>query len=147
MSINSIIEFLKENNDIDDIKKILFKYNSEDYLNYVQFTPHTYNRIVLHSCDEFDVILICWDTRQESHIHDHPSKCCLLKVLSGILQEDNYVRELNNNIKHIGKNLLSTRSIGFQRGDSYLHKIKCLQRSVSLHIYIPGKYSANYYSS
>jgi hypothetical protein len=100
-----------------------------------------YNKYIIYSSDMFDIILIKWDKKCESKIHDHPNKGCLLKILSGKLCEEVYDNKLNI----IKSNILEKFDISYRIGNEILHKIIAFEDSYSLHIYIPGRYKPIYY--
>ena len=150
ITIDKIIELLSNPDpdkelDLEDIKQILFKYTKLDYKKYISYNNQTYKKNIIFSNDKFDLILICWKNGQETKIHDHPQKCCFFKILEGCLIEENYL--IKNNIPILfGKSQLISPSIGFKKSNTVLHKIIPIIDTISLHIYMPGKYQPNYFN-
>jgi cysteine dioxygenase len=144
MNLQQLIIELNRSIHISDIKHFLKKYNDKDYLKYAHFDKKGYARNVIYSSDNFDIVLICWNELQPSSIHDHPEYCCYFKLLEGCLFEDNYIYHQNNLI-FTNTNLVNKDELSYRNSNQILHKIIPIQKSISLHIYIPGKYKTNYY--
>lgn len=145
--MDNIINLIK-NNIIDDflyhkIKKTLNEISIEDIKKYVKFSDENYQRNYVHNSDKFDIIVICWKAGQKTEIHDHPDYCCLLKVLDGKLTEDIYFN--TNGLEYVSTNVLNTGDIANKKGSRIVHKIIAVEDSISLHIYIPGKYKPIYF--
>jgi hypothetical protein len=100
-----------------------------------------YIRNIIYTSKLFDIILIDWMERSSTRIHDHPDKGCIVKILDGILLEETYL----NNLSLIKFEYLKKNNIGYKISNKILHKLTCQKKALSLHIYIPGQYKANYY--
>lgn len=144
MKLGELIEILKKNNTLEEIKNILTNYDSEDYKEFVEFTEKTYNRVKLYSSPEFDIILICWDKGQFTKIHDHPDYCCAVKLLEGLLLEENFSVH-DDKLKVFNNIIIKPNYITTKCSNKIVHRIIPLDKSVSLHIYIPGQYKPNIY--
>jgi cysteine dioxygenase len=131
-------------NNIEELYNLLYNYNSFDYKDLITFSENTYNKLFLHTSDNFDLILICWKKGQYTQIHDHPDFCCLLKMLEGKLLEEEYLN-IDNNLQINQINILENNMIVNKKQDKILHKIIAQEDSVSLHLYIPGFYKPKYY--
>ena len=104
-------------------------------------SDNVYKRKIIYSSEQFDIILIEWEINSFTKIHDHPEKGCIVKILDGILYEENFDRSLYlMNINTLKKN-----DIGYKIGNNILHRIICKKPAKSLHIYIPGNYKCNYF--
>ena len=131
-----------------EIKKILLQLNNnilQELLNYKFINIiniNNYTKYIIHTSDQFDIILIKWNALSESKIHDHPNRGCIMKILSGKLCEETY----DTNIKLLEKNTLNINDIGYKISNRILHKIIALNDTYSLHIYVPGKYKSKYYN-
>ena len=114
-------------------------YFNYEVLNYcVQMSNYSsdkYNRIKLcdYSNDSFELILICWDTNSESRIHDHPQNGCILHLITGTLEEHLY----NHNIELKQITILDAGDTTYMDNNLGYHKIKCLKKAMSLHLYSP----------
>ena len=67
-----------------------------------------------------------------------------MKILSGQLQENIYLYD--QQLKYLTTNTLSVGQIGYKEGNQIIHEINPLTQSVSLHIYSPSRWIANYYN-
>lgn len=104
---------------------------------------NTYNRVKLtqFSNDIFEMILICWNENSETKIHDHPENGCLLYVIDGSMVEYSY----DNNLQLLDTNELKQKNVSYMDNSFGLHKIKCNQKTLSLHIYSPPNHKITYY--
>lgn len=137
------------------VQKNLFLYTYMDLLNIcekyiinkkiipkrIEHNNKFYEKFYLYENKNFSLILIKWNKDCESRIHDHPDKGCVLRILNGELLEESYTPKLNK----INSVSLKLDKIGYKVGSCVLHKIIAKEDSVSLHVYIPGFYTPNYY--
>lgn len=144
MNLNDIIQELKNKPNIKEIQNILNNYDSIDYKDLIEFSDNTYKRIPIYTTEDFDIILICWNKGQYTKIHDHPDYCCVVKLLEGLLLEENF-SVYEDKLKVFNNIIIKPNDITSKCSNKIVHRIVPLDKSVSLHIYIPGKYKANYY--
>lgn len=57
---------------------------------YTFFSPSCYTRNLVHYCELFEVIAICWDRGQISRIHNHRDQECWMGSVIGRLEIQNY---------------------------------------------------------
>ena len=137
-----------------NIKNILQNINNIDLLNELnnyKFINETiqkqfmcdkiYKRKIIYSSEQFDIILIEWEINSFTKIHDHPEKGCIVKILDGLLYEENF----DKNLYLMNINILKNNDIGYKISNNVLHRIICKKTAKSLHIYIPGNYKCNYF--
>ena len=79
------------------------------------------------------MILICWSSNSESKIHDHPEKGCILQLFEGVLEEHLYDSDLNL----IKLTTINSNNTSYMDNNIGFHKIKCIEKAMSLHIYSP----------
>lgn len=114
----------------------------------IDLSPHIWQKYALFDSNKlytrnlistdhknYTLLLLCWNPKQESPIHDHPCDGCWLKVLEGGIREVRYDRDLN-----------PFSQIDCQKGElSYItdnvgyHKVGNPTKSpaVTLHLYAP----------
>lgn len=114
---------------------------------YHHFGISSYGRNLVFSCDEFEIILMCWQRGQHSVAHDHNGSLCVMKCLAGMLEEQRY-QQRDEGLYPIGKYKLAqgcTASITDEQG---LHSIGNYseQDACSLHFYFPPIHKSNVYS-
>lgn len=116
-----------------------------DQVNYwsrMRFTSACYNKILLYTCEQYEVYLICWLAGQETLVHDHPDGGCLMRVVSGKLIEDTYHAATAAKIQ---ATMLGPMMHTFRHGKNIVHRIRAVEDSVSLHVYLPPGYVATIY--
>ncbi len=104
------------------------------------FDPARYTRNLLHRCPSFELLLLCWDSEQESPIHDHAQQDCWMAVLEGELEEQHYLTPQGGERAHLRTGRRSTVAQGevaFIQDGIALHRIRPLKggRGISLHLY------------
>lgn len=124
---------------LKEIKEDLSIYIDPEVITYcnnkANYTSGKYSRIKLHdySNDLFEMILICWDTGSESRIHDHPENGCVFNLMNGCLEEHLY----DSNIKLKKITTVNSNNTSYMENSIGYHKIKCIDKAMSLHIYSP----------
>ncbi|KAF9131183.1 Cysteine dioxygenase [Mortierella sp. 14UC] len=79
--------------DVDRVKTLMTNYvsNEADWANYAHFDRGRYTRnLVDDGNGKFNLMILAWPENVGSAIHDHSGSHCLMKVLSGKLQETLY---------------------------------------------------------
>ena len=124
---------------------LLVYYNGIDWQKYVKISK-TYNREVIHSCDEFDLVIITWDSNHECPIHNHPKNGCHVKLLEGTITEERYDMET---LEKIQTKEYMRDSIFYIDDSIAYHKMcnKNNHKCVSLHVYSPGKYKPKLFNT
>ena len=57
---------------------------------YLHWEPTHYTRNLIHKCELFELMAICWDVGQVSRIHNHAGQSCWMAVPIGRLVVQNY---------------------------------------------------------
>lgn len=141
IEINEMLKTKK----LEDLKYLLNDYNGDDWNNYVKYNNEKYNREIAFKNELCEMVIISWNKKQMSPIHDHPFNGCLLKILKGKLIEENYINK-NNIIKKKNEIELKEGSISYKIGNNILHKIINNNiKTVSLHIYSPPNHNIKIY--
>ena len=52
-----------------------------------EFTAGCYNRNRIHTTDNFEILLLNWDTDSRTPLHEHPENGCKMLLLEGCLKE------------------------------------------------------------
>ena len=65
----------------------------DDWRAFVGFNPLHYVRHLIDGNDDFELMLICWETGQGSRVHDHADSHCWLTALDGTVEELRYIEE------------------------------------------------------
>lgn len=64
-----------------------------DWTRYAHTCEEHYVRNLVHHCEDFELIVICWCNKQESRIHNHGTSHCWLTVLDGSVMEKKFEHE------------------------------------------------------
>jgi len=114
---------------------INFKYIDIINKSDIHFNPCGYRRIPLYDFDNINVLLLEWNPKSRSLIHDHHDKGCISILLKNQLSEDVYC---NSTHKFLYTNILKIHEVNFVDNDKINHSVynSCDNiNSISLHIY------------
>lgn len=64
--------------------------NFHEWEQYLFWNDVHYTRNLVYSCDDFELIVLCWGPGHASRIHNHDKSHCWLSVLSGVVSEQLY---------------------------------------------------------
>jgi hypothetical protein len=109
---------------------------TERYLDRIQFSRERYMRHPILLWDDWEIMLIAWESGQVTPIHDHRGVMGGMAVLSGTLSEERFstpreIPELYDNRQRSEGDLSDI-------GPTVLHRLApTTARAVSLHIYRP----------
>lgn len=95
-----------------------------------------YTRNCVARTDEYELILLCWNPRAESLIHDHGGQKCWVRQVSGKVEEVRY--ELHENGMNISNHeVLGPGETTFMDDEMGVHKIgnPTDEKSMTLHLY------------
>ena len=78
---------------LEEMLNIVDSYEGMDWKYYINF-GEKYTRNLIYSDKNIEMLLICWDSEQSSGVHDHPQGGCIMRVMSGHLDEHLYDPDL-----------------------------------------------------
>jgi cysteine dioxygenase len=124
---------------------------------YLHWDPLCYTRNLIHKCDLFEVIAICWDSGQVSRIHNHRGQNCWMSVPIGKLKVQNFRVEVTDRQKQTCQMVPTDDYIMDPLNPAAVNPVEpvhqvlnlpeCKQRAVSLHIYSYPYDSCEVYSA
>ena len=124
---------------------------------YLQWDPCCYTRNLIHKCDLFEVIAICWDSGQVSRIHNHRGQNCWMSVPIGKLKVQNFRVEVTDRQKHMCHMVPTDAFVMDPLHPAAVNPVEPVhqvlnlseykQRAVSLHIYSHPYDSCEVYSA
>lgn len=130
--IKDLLEKIDLNVSMNNLRKYVDEYEGTDWKNYISFDDKTYKRNIVCRGKYVEIVLICWRRGQESKIHGHPKKGCLMKVLKGNLIE----QICNEDMTFIREYKRKKGDISYMEDYKILHKvINRNEDSFTLHIY------------
>lgn len=150
-TIDVLIDSLKScSGEFEDYNSIFqqFGVNKEDFQKFIFWDEEHYTRNVLYQNDDFELVLLCWEKRQGSGIHDHDLQKSWIKVVEGKLIEERYVvgKSFHAPVM-IGREELEKGSVTSIDDVSALHAIinEADQNAISIHLYVkPIKFFNQY---
>ena len=130
---NKISLHLQENS-LRNFKNQLEDFNFDSIVEFIEFDSEKYKKIILHQVDLFEIILICWLPHQQTPKHKHPDNGCLMKLFQGQLNDIRITEEAAI------ETIVGANEITYIEG-AEIHRISNMaEKSISLHIYAPGKF-------
>jgi|688.fasta_scaffold167600_2 hypothetical protein len=117
-------------NTLKDCIDIVNMYNSKDYTHYVKKNENKYNRAVVISNKDIELVIITWSMGQSSGFHGHPGEC-IFKVLENSIHEENKSKDINT------ERVYYEGDIGYIDNSIGIHNMTALYDTVTLHIYSP----------
>jgi predicted metal-dependent enzyme (double-stranded beta helix superfamily) len=119
---------------------------TQRHLDRVQFSPERYLRHPILLWDDWEVMLIAWQSGQITPIHDHRGVLGGMVVLSGALVEERFATPIGR--PEITDNRNRPEGDLSDIGPAVLHRLTGLtSRAVSLHVYRPPLRSMGIWNS
>ena len=136
-NIIKLVEQLKDSHSFEEQYEIIRNSNIQDHdiELYRHFGATSYGRNLVFTCDQFEIILMCWKSSQQSKIHDHGQSNCIMRCLSGKFDEILYDVQSPTTIKH--SKTINIGDVTFINNDVGLHKLINAHdgESLALHFY------------
>ena len=127
------------------VKELLDNYTNNDWKKHVKLCDSKYNRELIYTSHEYDLVIITWCKNQGCAIHNHPKNGCTVKILQNSITEELYEPEnmslVQSKIYEEGQIMYIDDTIGYHR--------MCNKEDspcISLHVYAPGKYKPIFFS-
>lgn len=110
--------------------------NKELLLQYATWSSKTYTRNCLYRDQNLELILICWEPKQETSIHNHGGEECWLGICDGVIEEQHFIQE-GKSLKLIQSENLVEGKVSYMNDKLGIHKLKnsTKKRAMSLHLY------------
>jgi len=108
---------------------------AERYLEHVRFDPAHYVRHPVLFFDDWEVMIIGWESGQFTPIHDHRGSAGGMVVLGGTLVEERFTTPSNR--PELVDSRVRPEGDLCDTGPTVLHRLMPRTRAVSLHIYRP----------
>jgi cysteine dioxygenase len=109
---------------------------TERHLDRVRFSPHQYMRHPILLWDDWEIMLIGWESGQVTPIHDHRGVMGSMAVLSGSLGEERFTT--SGDIPRLADDRVRPEGDLSEIGPTVLHRLApTTSKAVSLHIYRP----------
>ena len=126
------------------VNEALKSYNGIDWKQYIKYNTDTYNRELIYSSPEYDLVIVTWCKDQGCAIHNHPKNGCSVKILQNSITEELYETEtlnlINTSVYNTNDIMYIDDSLGYHRMCN-----KNNEPCISLHVYAPGKYKPKFF--
>jgi len=108
---------------------------------------YTRNLIYKSQNQDFEIMLMCWNSKQHSAIHGHEGHKSWLKIIHGTLEITNYQEEPKTSSSLLKKINVQTGKRGLVDVLSTIHSVinNSNQVALSIHIYAPPLTQCNIY--
>lgn len=116
---------------LKDCIEYLDLYNANDYLNYIKKDKNKYNRNVVISNKNIELVVITWSKGQTSGYHGHPGDC-IYKIIENSIEEE----KLDVDNKIINK-VYNEGDVGYINNSIGVHNMIARVDAVTLHVYSP----------
>ncbi|HEY5552582.1 MAG TPA: cysteine dioxygenase family protein [Opitutaceae bacterium] len=150
-SLVAYLDGLKERASIETLRDLLGASNVslDDLKPYVCFKDEAYQRVLICSGEQYEMLVVCWKSGQRSPIHDHAGSTCCFRVMQGVCTETVFdFSPCGQVVARDSKNLLAGYIAASQDTDT--HQVSNLQTPgqdlVTLHIYSPPLQAMRKYS-
>ncbi len=152
-SVAQIVEDLKNvTTGMEGYSEVLEKcrWNIQDFEKYEFFSDEFYTRNLIHRCDEFALVVLCWKPGQKTPIHDHSDADGWLRVIYGEIEEGLYSNPLKlgeHEPRFLHKKTATPNAYAHINDDMGLHDIanNSAKNALSLHLYAPSFESCKYF--
>jgi predicted metal-dependent enzyme (double-stranded beta helix superfamily) len=143
--MENLITQLSENftTNLESLLPFFVNYTANDWVQYIKENGTHYKNLVF-SNTEFELYVITWNMQEKTKIHNHADFGCLMKVLTGKLDEILY--DIDLTMKE--KNTYKTNDVSFISNEKGYHSIfnNNNQIAVTLHLYSPINHETRFLS-
>ena len=125
-SINTIKELedvLKECNNkgfLDIIEAIDIPYS--EFEKHFTWKEENYTRNSLIRTNDYELLVTCWESGQESPIHDYDSRDVWVHIIKGQLKEEKFIMNKEGELKRVSSVSLGNSDFSFLSGKLGLHR-------------------------
>ena len=121
----------------------------EDIETFAKFSPHSYQRNLIHQGPHYQALILCWKNGQRSPIHDHRGSACGVRIIKGVATETLFEKGPNGHIRAtFSRDLHAGQVCGSYDDD--IHQVSNLQAQdadlITLHVYSPPLLKMGTYS-
>lgn len=123
------------------------KLSKEDFKEHASWSKNCYTRNCIVETEDFELILLCWEPRQCTPIHDHGGEECWVSIVDGEFQETIYKEDAHGKLTALKTIKSSPGDITYMTDFMGFHNIQNVSysRSMSLHLYAKPIRSCNIY--
>ena len=119
-----------------------------EFKKYATWSKDCYTRNCIAENDAFELILICWDKKQSTEIHDHGGEECWVCILEGEFKENIYKEDEKGELKVVERKEMKPGDITYMIDFMGYHNLENTsdKKSMSLHLYAKPIKKCNVYN-
>jgi cysteine dioxygenase len=97
----------------------------------------SYTRNCIVENEKFELILLCWEPKQMTPIHDHGGEECWVKVVEGEFKEVIYNKDKDEELTVVKSGVAKLSDVTYMKDFMGFHSLENLsnKRSMTLHLY------------
>lgn len=138
-SLSDLIAKLKES-EPESFPKIIKQINidSSEFEEYKYWCDDSYTRNCIERTETFELMLLCWNNKQTTPIHDHGGEKCWVYQIKGAVDELRYKENKNGELEVVEKMTLKEGSLSYMDDSMGYHALENNndERALTLHIYM-----------
>lgn len=138
-SLPELIEKLKQS-DPSDFPKITKQINisASEFDDYVYWDKDSYTRNCIERTENFELMLLCWNSKQTTPIHDHGGEKCWVYQIKGSIDELRYDKNENDQLEVVNQMTLPPGKLTYMDDSMGYHALKNNknERALTLHLYM-----------
>ena len=141
-TINSLSEFIERLGEIEanSFPKIIksLEIPKSEFEKYATWKKDRYTRNSIVRTEAFELILLCWNIKQETPIHEHGGQKCWVYQIDGEVEEKRYQSDESKELKVTSRMKLTAGTITYMDNSMGYHTLTNLdnKRAMTLHIYV-----------
>ena len=137
-SVNELVSALSEGERVtySNIIRAL-NIQSKDFECFASWSNKSYTRNCIVDNDNFELILLCWESGQTTPIHDHGGEECWVKIIEGEFKETIYKLDDSNQLNTFKTSISNEGDMSYMVDFMGYHSLenRSDKRSMSLHLY------------
>ena len=138
-SLTDLITKLKKT-DPKDFPKITKQINilASEFENYIYWCDESYTRNCIERTENFELMLLCWNNKQATPIHDHGGEKCWVYQISGTVDEVRYKENENGQLEVDHKMTLKPGALTYMDDNMGYHALENNKdsKALTLHLYM-----------
>ena len=141
-TINSLLEFIKklDESEIKTFPKIIKSLNIpfSEFEKYATWKKDRYTRNCIKRTAVYELILLCWNEKQGTPIHEHGGQKCWVYQINGEVAEYRYQKNEQGELSETSMKKLTKGNMTYMDDKMGYHALKNIEnkRSMTLHIYV-----------
>lgn len=138
-SLQELIEKLK-NTKSEDFPKVIknIDISASEFIDYIHWSDESYTRNCIERTDRFELMLLCWNEKQDTPIHDHGGEQCWVYQVKGDVDEVRYEENKEGDLEVTDKMTLTPGKLTYMDDSMGYHSLENNnnEKALTLHLYM-----------